>query len=175
MDKEPCNNKEMGEHACSDRSQCWEPCGELGHSAEHARPAPQEVQDMVNQALSNPVVAWLFPDIGMTTTHPAEMLKWLDAGRSVQELYAWPREPVMFSDNDSPAYAIFMRGANLRIKELVELLKDKNQEVLELSDNQAELNLRVDRLKEMGEKLKFQNELIQEKIIKLSGILAGRT
>lgn len=28
---EPCPNaSHMGEHACKDRSQCWEPCGELG-------------------------------------------------------------------------------------------------------------------------------------------------
>jgi hypothetical protein len=34
----PCTNAaHMGEHACSDRSQCWEPCGELGKSAEHAK------------------------------------------------------------------------------------------------------------------------------------------
>lgn len=33
-----CPNAEhMGEHACKERGQCWEPCGELGHSAEHAR------------------------------------------------------------------------------------------------------------------------------------------
>jgi len=49
--KLPCQNKDMGEHACSDRSQCWEPCGELGHSAEHARPAPVEVQNAINEAL----------------------------------------------------------------------------------------------------------------------------
>lgn len=29
----PC---QMGEHACADQSQCWEPCGALGHSMEHA-------------------------------------------------------------------------------------------------------------------------------------------
>lgn len=34
----PCQNAaSMGEHACKNRAQCWEPCGELGHSAEHAR------------------------------------------------------------------------------------------------------------------------------------------
>lgn len=27
----------MGEHACQNRAQCWEPCGELGKSEEHAR------------------------------------------------------------------------------------------------------------------------------------------
>jgi hypothetical protein len=27
----------MGEYACKDRSQCWEPCDELGHSEEHAQ------------------------------------------------------------------------------------------------------------------------------------------
>ena len=33
----PCQNESMGQHACKNRAQCWEPCGELGHSAEHAR------------------------------------------------------------------------------------------------------------------------------------------
>lgn len=34
----PCSNAElMGKHACTNQSQCWEPCGALGHSAEHAR------------------------------------------------------------------------------------------------------------------------------------------
>lgn len=27
---------QMGEHACKDQSQCWEPCGALGYSMEHA-------------------------------------------------------------------------------------------------------------------------------------------
>ncbi len=35
---QPCPNAiSMGKHACTNRAQCWEPCGELGHSAEHAR------------------------------------------------------------------------------------------------------------------------------------------
>jgi hypothetical protein len=34
------NMARMGEFACSDRSQCWEPCGELGKSMAHAKPAP---------------------------------------------------------------------------------------------------------------------------------------
>lgn len=34
---EPCPNAaRMGEYACTNRHQCWEPCGELGHSMEHA-------------------------------------------------------------------------------------------------------------------------------------------
>lgn len=32
------NAQHMGQHACANRHQCWEPCGELGHSEEHARP-----------------------------------------------------------------------------------------------------------------------------------------
>jgi len=31
------NAAHMGEHACANRAQCWEPCGELGHSEEHAQ------------------------------------------------------------------------------------------------------------------------------------------
>lgn len=35
-----CSNPgHMGEFACSNRAQCWEPCGELGKSEEHARPS----------------------------------------------------------------------------------------------------------------------------------------
>jgi hypothetical protein len=36
----PCQNASMGKHACTSREQCWESCGELGNSAEHARVAP---------------------------------------------------------------------------------------------------------------------------------------
>ena len=32
----PCG---MGEFSCADRSQCWEPCGEMGKSEQHARVA----------------------------------------------------------------------------------------------------------------------------------------
>lgn len=32
----------MKDHACANRHQCWEPCGELGKSEEHARPAAAE-------------------------------------------------------------------------------------------------------------------------------------
>lgn len=31
----PCADR-MGVHACTNRHQCWEECGELGKSAEHA-------------------------------------------------------------------------------------------------------------------------------------------
>ena len=32
----------MGEHACRNRKQCWEPCGDLGHHEEYARTVPSE-------------------------------------------------------------------------------------------------------------------------------------
>lgn len=32
-----CPDKDMGEFSCSNRFQCWEPCGELGKSELHAR------------------------------------------------------------------------------------------------------------------------------------------
>lgn len=33
----PCPCPEvMGEFACQDKTQCWDPCGELGKSEEHA-------------------------------------------------------------------------------------------------------------------------------------------
>jgi len=40
-------NCNMGEHACSDPSQCFEPCGALGHDEAHATPAP--VQHMTEE------------------------------------------------------------------------------------------------------------------------------
>lgn len=43
----PCPNAaHMGEHACTNRSQCWEPCGELGKSREHAAPAAKRETDL---------------------------------------------------------------------------------------------------------------------------------
>lgn len=37
--KTPCPNAlHMGEFACAHKEQCWEPCGELGNSYDHARP-----------------------------------------------------------------------------------------------------------------------------------------
>ena len=36
--KTPCPDQgHMGEFACDHHEQCWEPCGALGHSAEHVR------------------------------------------------------------------------------------------------------------------------------------------
>lgn len=37
------NKKHMGEHACCNRNQCWEPCGELGKSPAHAAAVNPEV------------------------------------------------------------------------------------------------------------------------------------
>lgn len=34
---QPCQDQRMGEFCCKDRSQCWEPCGELGKSEKHAK------------------------------------------------------------------------------------------------------------------------------------------
>lgn len=31
----------MGEHACHNAGQCWDPCGELGHSEAHVRVVPE--------------------------------------------------------------------------------------------------------------------------------------
>lgn len=39
---EPCPDKERDEYACKNRHQCWEPCGELGKSEEHAQVAQPE-------------------------------------------------------------------------------------------------------------------------------------
>lgn len=37
------NAAHTGKHACADKSQCWEPCGDLGHRMEHARASPAPV------------------------------------------------------------------------------------------------------------------------------------
>lgn len=40
---EPCPNKQaMQPYDCDNKSQCWEPCGELGNSEEHVRVSVQE-------------------------------------------------------------------------------------------------------------------------------------
>lgn len=42
---EPCNDPSMGEHACDNRNQCWEPCGVLGHDEEHVQPDFTEIPE----------------------------------------------------------------------------------------------------------------------------------
>jgi hypothetical protein len=42
---EKCPDASMGEHACDNKQQCWEPCGDLGKSAEHAKPAGSVKQE----------------------------------------------------------------------------------------------------------------------------------
>lgn len=49
----PCQNESMGKHACTNRAQCWEPCGELGHSAEHARPSERNFCGRCGKRLSD--------------------------------------------------------------------------------------------------------------------------
>lgn len=49
---QPCPNAAaMGEYACADKAQCWEPCGDLGHSEEHAVPAPVAQQPLTPHQL----------------------------------------------------------------------------------------------------------------------------
>ncbi len=42
----------MGEHSCTDRSQCFEPCGDLGHDAEHAKPVDDNTMHMLDALLA---------------------------------------------------------------------------------------------------------------------------
>lgn len=44
----------MGEFACKNKSQCWEPCGSLGNDAEHARPASEAQTRALEKALRSP-------------------------------------------------------------------------------------------------------------------------
>lgn len=47
-----CPNAErMGEHACTNRSQCWEPCGELGNDERFVRVAPPGAEHAIDRAL----------------------------------------------------------------------------------------------------------------------------
>lgn len=78
---EPCQNPNMPPYECKNRHQCWEPCGELGHSAEHARVArvqPTPVLDAMELALK-----WL-EDEAVTYEDGAE--KWERHGKAVQAL-----------------------------------------------------------------------------------------
>jgi len=54
---QPCPAAEkMGEHACKNQHQCWEPCGALGHDERHCRPISVEEQsraDAITQALGD--------------------------------------------------------------------------------------------------------------------------
>lgn len=43
----------MGVHACSDRRQCWEPCGDLGHDPSHVRAATPEESAAVDAAFKS--------------------------------------------------------------------------------------------------------------------------
>src|SRR5690625_121426 len=47
-----CPDPSMGAHACNDKSQCWEPCGELGKSAERAKVA-DPVGQHIDESLSS--------------------------------------------------------------------------------------------------------------------------
>lgn len=43
--------EKMGEFACKDRSQCWEPCGELGNDDRYVRRAPAGTSEAVDRSL----------------------------------------------------------------------------------------------------------------------------
>lgn len=50
--KKACGDSvHMGEYACNDRSQCFEPCGCLGKDSEFARVVPESVSCEINKAL----------------------------------------------------------------------------------------------------------------------------
>jgi hypothetical protein len=67
---------------CKDPSQCWEPCGELGHSAEHAK---------VHQQEQGEPVAWRDRKSG-TLLHE----EWLDA----DPLYTTPPQRKPLTDEE---------------------------------------------------------------------------
>lgn len=48
------NADHMAEHACSDKSQCWEPCGQLGHDPAHARVSRVQAVPFVREASAGP-------------------------------------------------------------------------------------------------------------------------
>lgn len=53
IDKAPCpRGASKPEPSCTNRHQCWEPCGELGHSQKHARVAGPDLAAKLDAALS---------------------------------------------------------------------------------------------------------------------------
>ena len=44
----------MGEFACKNKGQCWEPCGSLGNDAKFARPASEAQTLALEKALRSP-------------------------------------------------------------------------------------------------------------------------
>jgi hypothetical protein len=69
---EPCPRGELDkpEPTCANRHQCWEPCGLLGKSAAHARPASPELTAAIQKAIANTpryhtaqADCWCEPDI----------------------------------------------------------------------------------------------------------------
>ncbi|MDB5814013.1 MAG: hypothetical protein JWN23_1130 [Rhodocyclales bacterium] len=50
MERACPNAAHMGKHACKNRHQCWEPCGELGHSEKHARPMDGYLQELADES-----------------------------------------------------------------------------------------------------------------------------
>jgi len=48
----PFRDKIMNDCDCKDKTQCWEPCGELGHSEEHVRvPTDEEFNRLSDQIM----------------------------------------------------------------------------------------------------------------------------
>lgn len=45
------NAAHMGEHACANKAQCWEPCGELGNDERFVRVAGEKDTAAINKAL----------------------------------------------------------------------------------------------------------------------------
>lgn len=46
-----CPDQERDEYTCKNRHQCWEPCGELGKSEQHAQaihPTPSDYKALAN-------------------------------------------------------------------------------------------------------------------------------
>lgn len=59
MNKIPCTDPDMARIGCADRSQCFEPCGELGHSLEHAKKATIVDYDFLQHQIKDQRIAEL--------------------------------------------------------------------------------------------------------------------
>jgi hypothetical protein len=53
-----CQDIHMWPYMCSNRHQCFEPCGELGHDAKHAVRASKEVEKVINKTLEGNMIQY---------------------------------------------------------------------------------------------------------------------
>lgn len=74
--KTPCTNTAlMGEFSCDHKEQCWEPCGDLGKSEQHAKPTTQATPTLVSikPHQESPTINGISPSHGHVRPRPDGM------------------------------------------------------------------------------------------------------